>query len=810
MIVAGSTNPLLLSQATGYNLTRSLRFRNSATAYLNRTPSSNGNRKTFTWSGWVKRGAIAYHYYGLFGAQLAGSSEFQYLRFGSNGSGAGAPDDNIEFGAYNTASTWTTYTNSSFRDCSAWYHIVLAVDTTQATAANRVKIYINNVLQTTVGTYPPQNNDTYFNSTTYGMGIGDIAANGSQTFDGYLTEINFIDGQALTPSSFGETSSTTGVWQPKKYSGTYGTNGFYLPFTDNSALTSGSNAGLGKDFSGNGNYWNTNNISITSGSTYDSMTDVPTLTSATAANFCTLNSTIRPYPNADNILNANLRVTNTVGSNISGSAWGTIPVTSGKWYAECTVTTVGNWSGSSDYIGVSNNAVTAGLGTYNGPLRDAGYTYVSNGQKSVNGTNSSYGATYTTGDVIGIALDAGAGTIEFYKNGTSQGVAFTSMTNTGGYLFGSTLSNNGVHDFNFGQRPFAYTPPTGYVALNTFNLPTPTIGATASSQANKYFDISLYTGNGTTQTVTNSGGFQPALVFGKSRSTTTDPVWIDIVRGGDKQLYSNYTSAELTNANGITSFNSNGYTTGAFVSLNNSGSTYVAWQWAGNGTGSSNTAGSITSTVSANTTSGFSVVTYTGNGSTATVGHGLGVAPKFVIVKSRSLGSTNWVVYTTATGSMRYAYLNSTSAGGVPSESAPTSSVFSVSAPETNTSSATYVAYCFAEIAGFSKFGSYTGNGSSDGPFIYTGFRPAYVLIKRTDSTGYWVIMDNKVNPYNTANTWLLADSSTNEGVSNNKDFLSNGFKLRNSDTSPSSNISGGTYIYMAFAENPFKYSLAR
>ena len=806
---------LLTAEEGGYNLTRSLRFRSSASAYLNRTPASAGNRKTWTYSTWVKRGALG----STQSFFSAGTTSTTACSFQFNSA------DRIQYFVSYSGGSAYGYTTAVYRDPSAWYHIVLSFDSTQATESNRFKIYVNGVQlsYTTEGTVIAQNGDYGVNSTSV-HNLSRYSNNSSDYFDGYLTEINFIDGQALTPSSFGETSSTTGVWQPKKYSGTYGTNGFYLPFTDNSALTSGSNAGLGKDFSGNGNYWNTNNISITSGVTYDSMTDVPTLTSATTANFNVLNATIRPYSTTGNILNANLRVTNTGGTNVSGSAWGTIAVTSGKWYAECTVTTVGNWSGSSDYIGVSNNAVTAGLGTYNGPLRDAGYTYVSNGQKSVNGTNSSYGATYTTGDVIGIALDADAGTIEFYKNGTSQGVAFTSMTNTGGYLFGSTLSNNGVHDFNFGQRPFAYTPPTGYVALNTFNLPTPTIGATASSQANKYFDINLWSGTGSARSITNSG-FKPAFVWAKSRSAGYDHVLDDSVRGAGLTLISNSTGAEVNEGtSGLTSFDTNGFSIGGASGgwNSNTGATYVGWQWRGSDSSAvTNTAGSITSTVSANTTSGFSVVTYTGNASVASFGHGLGVAPKFIIIKNRSTSGagSNWCVGINISGwnwATDYLYLNTSGAkatdgGTTQFYSAPTSTVVNIGGgTNTNGNGNSMVAYCFAEVAGFSKFGSYTGNGSADGSFIYTGFKPKFVLIKRTDSGNNWFILDGSRNTYNLTNAQLLPNSSSAEstGTDCNIDMLSNGFKLRTA--LDASNGSGGTYIYMAFAENPLKYSLAR
>jgi hypothetical protein len=288
------------------------------------------------------------------------------------------------------------------------------------------------------------------------------------------------------------------------------------------------------------------------------------------------------------------------------------------------------------------------------------------------------------------------------------------------------------------------------------------------------------------------------------------------VRGVQKQLESNNTGAETTETTGITAFGSDGFTTGALAQLNTSAATYVAWNWkAGNNAGASNSAGSITSTVSANTTSGFSVVTYTGTGANATVGHGLGVAPKMVIVKNRT-STGSWCTWHTGLTSGAYAlFLESTDAQGsyptIFNSTVPTSTVFSVgTATGTNASSNNFVAYCFAEVAGYSKFGSYTGNGSTDGPFVFTGMRPAYVMIKRTDSSPYnWVIVDTARNTYNVANAQLSANLSDAENTLYAAiDFNSNGFKMRTTDGAY--NASGGTYIYMAFASNPFKYSLAR
>jgi len=325
------------------------------------------------------------------------------------------------------------------------------------------------------------------------------------------------------------------------------------------------------------------------------------------------------------------------------------------------------------------------------------------------------------------------------------------------------------------------------------------------NKPDEYFNTKLYTGTGSSNAITGVG-FQPDWVWIKRRNGSAYHILTDAVRGVNSQLYSNDSTAEGTLTNNIQSFDSDGFTLGTNSDVNGSSDTYASWSWLASNTTASNTDGSITSTVSANTTAGFSIVSYTGTGANATVGHGLGVAPKMVIVKSRS-GAYDWLVYHDSIGNGKAVKLNTTNAELTSSvywnSTSPTSSVFSLGTSTAgNSSSATQIAYCFAEKKGFSKFGSYTGNGNADGTFVYTGFKPAMVIIKRTSGADRWAISDNKRDPDNPVIGELNPNDSVAEDTSSTPfDFLSNGFKIRR--TGNVFNGSGESYIYMAFAENP-------
>jgi len=766
-----------------YAITKSLRFRSGNNAYLSRTPATTTNRQTWTWSAWIKRGSLASSGV-IFEAAVDSNDRTTFYLAGPQG--------------YLTCQQFTSgsadfqfSTTPIYQDTSAWYHFVIVANTTNPTQANRLQIYVNNVLQSVSGTFLNQNLNTYVNGNNVHY-IGKYIGNAIY-LDAYMAEINFIDGQALTPQSFGAYSPTTGVWQPISFVGSYGTNGFYLPFTNTTSTTT-----LGYDSSGNSNNFATSGFSLTTGSTYDSMPDSPTLTSASNCNWAVINPNANPGPTFSN---GNLTQ--------SGSSGGSqyvpcsIGMTSGQFYCEMTCVAVG----AEFTVGICSDQ---GAPNYVGQGATS-WGYYTNGYKYHNGSGSSYGASWGAGDVIGIAFDATGGNLTFYKNGTSQGVAYTGLT-SGPYFFTMSTRTTGgtaTGNANFGQQAWTYTPPSGYVGLNIYSLSTPTIPNGA-----KYMNVSLYPGNNGTQAIINAAQFQPDIVWAKNRTTgSTNHRIFDSNRGASKVLYPNSTQVEDTVAAGLTSFNVNGFSIGS-ASINDQGSNFVAWQWqAGLGNNTTNTNGSITSTVNASATTGISIVTYTGNATNSTVGHGLGVAPSMIIFKSRSASGDNWLVYHSALGATNTIYLNLTNAASSTTafnNTAPTSTVFSLGSTsgDNNSTSTNYVAYCFAQIAGFSAFGSYTGNGSASGPFIYCGFQPKYVMMKRTDNgTNSWFIWDTVRYPYNTNGGYLLANTADAENAYTAVNMLSNGFQLATSVTDL--NVGGGTYIYMAFASNPFKYANA-
>lgn len=791
----------------------SLRFRSGAGAYLSRTFGTPTAQNTWTLSFWVKQaGSISTAAAGGVFIRKVDTQNFESIAFDPN---AGA--DTNKLGSFTRTTSGTNNRRASsdavYRDPTAWHNVVVAKSVSQSSSAPT--FYVNGVsisvpTRSSAGT--PQD---FINSAAAHI-IGQDAQS-TTTSDFYLARICFIDGSALTPSSFGYLNTEINEWVSKSQSAVKavvdagGTNSFMLDFDDATSLTT-----LGYDKSSKGNNWTLNNFSLTAGTTYDHMLDVP------GNSYATIN-TINPTAASTTKTNGNLTWSSTSANHTTYTA-STISTESGKWYAECTITNHGNtWP----TVGVMKTVrEVGGAATYLYSYSD-GYAYISTGNKGNNGSSSAYGATYTTGDVIGIALDIDAGTLTFYKNGASQGVAYSSLT--GPFVFAAsgiwTTSNAPVQDWNFGQAPlhasatydsasggyFRYTPPSGYKALCQRNMPDPAI-------LNPELHMDVVTRTGTAATYSVAGlGFQPDLVWVKSRGRAVDHALYDSVRGVQKQLESNQTGVETTESTGLTAFNSGGYTGGALDQINGTTATnsFVDWLWKAGGAAVTNNAGSISSQVSANVTAGFSIVTYTGTGANATVGHGLGKAPGLVIVKNRQTAGASWNVWHSLLAGTEYLLLDSTAAKATDAtrwnSTSPTSTVFSLgSSTGPNENTKNHVAYCFAEISGFSKIFSYTGNGSADGPFVHCGFKPKFVLIKRVDAAATWCVIDGVRNPSNVENLRLYPSAATAEETNTYLDATSNGFKVRVDSAEPTMNASGGTYIGIAFADVPAKYSLAR
>jgi hypothetical protein len=925
----------------GYAVSRSLRFNSSDSAYLSRTPASAGNRKTWTWAGWVKKSAL--------GTDQALFSVPQ---------GGGYPNTGIVFNGSNQlrvfaadASTNTfaeRVTSAVYRDTSAWMHIVVAADY----ANTQLKIYVNGSEVTAFATSTgPTNTDGLVNAS----GVTHIIGQFSNTwyFSGYLADIHFIDGQALTPTSFGEFSATTGVWVPKAYTGSYGTNGFRLDFADNSSNTATT---LGKDTSGNGNNWTPNNlvtylggittgslggtfsgatlgslaslldqsigtgwggqvlangqtvtvsinfsgvsnvtslrlygyfrsgqsgqVSVNSGayqgyttatddgwvtltsqlsgstlltridyrmthaiggteqcrvyavevngviigsassSDIDSLVDVPTngsevdtgLGGQVRGNYCTLNA----LTNGGTLANGNLDFSTGASHALAKSTFA-IPA-SGLWYAEATVTTLTSGSVAAGFgLGTAALSLTAvassAAGAWEIYASDARYF-------NRNGTQTNIAGTFAAGAILQLAVDpansrAWVGVDNTWydgSNGTTgnpgagSNPTFTSLP-ADLFVIANTFSN--TLSINFGQRAFAYTAPSGFKALCTQNLPAPLV-----TKSSTVFDVITYTGTGSSLTLPNGSStptsiaFTPDFVWLKGRSGATDHAIYDSVRDVQKDLVSNSTAAETTQTTGLTAFGTNTFTVGSLAKLNTSSATYVTWCWDAGTSTVANPDGSITSQVRANPTAGFSVVSVPGyTYPTKTAGHGLGVEPHFIITKSRGV-SNPWIIYHKSAGANTYFQFDTgagyTGVAGV--WSGVTSTVFPLNSGVNQQTD--IVAYCFAPVVGYSGFGSYVGNGSSDGVFVFTGFRSRYIMIKRSSGIGDWVIYDSVRLTYNASNVELYANSSGAEVVDDPIDILSNGFKIRT--TGSGVNSSGNTYVFAAFAESPFNYSRAR
>jgi hypothetical protein len=733
--------------------------------FVRPTPDNQLGSGDFTVEGWFYANSPVPQYgYKMYSQTGSGTNFFVITAGEAGGANTNVVSVIIDNTVISSTATFTTGT---------WNHFAVV------RSSGSVKVYLNGS-----GGSATTKTTNIFN-LTYNIGIGSNTTNSSEQFNGYIEDLRITKGYARYTGNFTVPDAPFA----------YGTSDI------------------------NYKQWTPNNFYVGPGSTpaekagIDSLVDTPTpygtdtgAGGEVRGNYCTLN----PLAAGGTVSNGNLK-----GSSSTNTVmYSTLGLTGQKFYWEVTLD-----GSNTQQVGIADFSKTNTTNSAPGDAGRNGYIYLTTGFVYNNGTAILSGlSSSTTNDVIGVAYDATENKLWVRKNNGSwfgggdaaSGTTPTATTTTG-ITYCPVLGAGGGTDAvnascNFGQRPFAYTAPSGFKALVTTNLPEPTV-----VQGDDYFNTVLYTGNGSTQSITGVG-FQPDLVWIKKRTTGTANTAtnvFDAVRGAGKPLFTSSTSAELTGR--LTAFGSDGFTVDSDNAVNDNSQPLVAWNWKANGAGSSNTDGTIPSTVSANTTAGISIVTYTGTGSLGTVGHGLGVKPSFILTKSRST-TEGWGGYHKSLGASYGIFLELTDAAYAASNywnnTEPTSTVFTVNVNRTN--NGTMVAYCFAEVEGFSKFGSYTGNGSADGPFVYTGFRPAFVVIKRTDSTSSWASFDSARSPYNVAQVYLrLNDSAAEEtAISNIVDLTSNGFKLRL--TSVGFNASGGTYIYMAFAENPFKNSLAR
>ena len=728
-------------------------FDDGDSAYIQRTPSSETNRDTWTLSYWVKRGVTGQKVIFQHGADQNNCVNHM---FDSN--------NRLNYQMTNSGSyTDSLITNMTFEDTSKWYHIVLAVDTTQSTEAYRVRMYVDGdeITSWNTANYPAQNVDTDMNTTT-AFRIGGQVSGSLIGFDGYLAEVNFIDGQQLTPSTFGLTDTSTGRWIPKTLSGiTYGTNGFRLTFADSSAL--------GDDTSGNGNDFTATNLAST-----DQTTDSPT------QNHCIMDSNITA--GSPTLAEGNTKITGP--SSDYGKSLGTLAFdasTSTVYYWEVTFTN------SNTEIGIMNNqkrptasnSSDVGATILQARGGGGGNTWWFN-QDDVELADT--GVTHSSSHRIQVAVKNG--NIWFGYNNTwflsgnpSTGAnpAFTGLESRGlqrPYFAVYDAISMTIH---MNDDDWSYTPPTGFVALQQDNMQATDKGITG-------------------------------LAWVRNRDDYNSPTLIDSSRGQNKNLFSSSNDAEQDyDKRGLVKFLKGGYSCGEYNYINGADDKMVSWNWVANGgTTASNGNGSIASVVQANQTAGFSIVQFTPSSSSGTVGHGLSQAPEWIVMKDTSR-SVLWLIYHKDVGADKY--LQFTNAAAVSNSTvfstSPTSTVFDPGTGYTSASSyGATVAYCWHGVDGFSKFGSYTGNGDADGPFVYTGFLPAYVLTKSVSTTTNWNILDTARSPINPVTARLKANSTDPEDTARTFDFLSNGFKLRESGTDV--NQSGVVYIYMAFAEHPF------
>lgn len=813
---------------------RSLRFNRDDGAYLEGT-LGNSNLNKWTFSIWVKKAVNGQHQ-----AILASgdSSTYNMLNFDNA--------DKLKWRNYPNSDQGYLLTNRLFRDPSAWYNIVFIWDSGNSTAADRQRLYVNGTRETSFSsqTNPSQDANSIINGntqggSTYGEGKHRLGRfSGYTDYTGcYYAEANFVDGQAYDPSYFGFTDPQTDIWLPKRYEGTYGTNGFRLDFSDNS-----STAALGIDKSPNGNDFTANNFSVAAWPDNDSVIDTPT------NNFNTFN---------ENDRNSNAILTNgglqTAATSTGGHypAFTTTAIKSGKWYLEWKYLT--NDSGLPSIMEATHDSgshnTDSTVGNNTSTVNKRGYGLLpGDGRTSHNGTLASYGSAISSSDTAQCAFDADTGKIYWGKNNTwfnsgnpetGANPAFSGIDMTKEWLFTwHVYGNNNNVSVNFGSQGFTYTPPSGFKALCTENL---SLNQTPSAiKPKKHFDVLLWDGNASAGHNITGLEFKPDFVWIKKRSggSARSHQIFDVVRGVHETLHTDGTGAEDENTNRLSAFNQGGFTVNNDDGCNGSGSTNVAWCWKAGGNSSTYNIDDVGYTTAAaagldggtidptgasiNTEAGFSIVTYTGNGTAgSTIAHGLGKKPAWIIIKRRD-ATDNWMVYHQKSnigdgGNSEDYYLELNSRASTVNsnimlnDTAPTSTLVTIENDNSvNGNTATYVMYCWAEIPGFSKFGDYRARDADyTGPYIHTGFKPAWVMSKGISlSWQDWCIFDNKRKSFSGSGNRIDGKVGANENNAEEQDdynvvdFLSDGWRVSGRSASDINYGSGyPKQLYIAFAE---------
>ena len=805
----------LTANAGTYKIDNSL-WLDGSSNYLYRTPSSGSASQQYTLSIWFKRGTFSEQYLFMQGPD---ASNLDVIEF--------TGDHRLQIRWYPNTVAADLITTQVFLDPTAWQHLVISVDTTLGAAGNRIKIYVNGVRVTAFDTQSnPSINATSHIGDNSQMTIGRKTPGTTWYYPGYLAEYIFLDGYAGTATDFGGWDSN-GNWLPVDpttvVTNNKGTNGFHLDFADPSAP--------GNDVSGNNNDFAVGGTIATTQTT----TDSPTNTSGdNEGNYITF-SPIDKNSNMT-ITNGNLTVANTGAAAFHGAiATQRIP-NSGKYYFEVTLPSS---TLSNQYIGVVNETnkwdfVTAADGSTSAGFYGF-YPITGTSSKVDNGSTSSYGGSIATSSVLGFCIDkdndemyvSDDGTFLASSNPVTRANPMLSSLPDNLYVAMSAHNSTSI-TFNFGETAFAGTIPTGYVRLNTAELSAPTV-----TDPRAYWSNSLYYGTAQNRSVrqcfdSTGTAWTPDFVWIKGRSHAGEHVLLDSVRGVTKVLTPDSNAAEFTDTKSLTSFDEGGFTLGLGDDRNDSnddGKTYVAWCMKAGGAASSNGNGSITSSVSAADHGGFSIATWTGNGSAgATIGHGLSRKPAMGIFRRLSLAQ-DWAVYHDGLDASapedKYVNLNLTNDvqdATWLNDTAPTTSVWTLgTSGYVNTSSETFVGYFFARTPGLIGIGTYTGNNSTDGPFVVvddgaTGFRPAFLIIKEYSGSnnGMWFMRDSARSPYNSTDLDLYANSTDEEYTDSNSDidFTANGFKIR--ANAGGYNESGAKNLYIAFADQPFNLAKAR